>query len=103
MKFSLSPEGDVELIVPRVIKNPKPLPSTVEALWIWLDDGTLILNGPETQIQVLFPSDSHPLWGPDGSSVLFVYEGQLNVGWLGDLSISAVGSGLIGSMRWMGP
>lgn len=101
--LSLSPEGDVELIVPRVIKNPKPLPSTVEALWIWLDDGTLILNGPETQIQVLFPSDSHPLWGPDGSSVLFVYEGQLNVGWLGDLSISAVGSGLIGSMRWMGP
>jgi WD40 repeat protein len=100
---SLSPEGEVELIVPRFIWNPKPLSSPVEDLWIWLDDGTLILSRPETHIQVLFPCDSHPLWGPDGSTVLFVYEGQLTVGWLDDLSISAAGNGLIGSLRWMGP
>jgi len=101
--LSLSPEGEIELIVPRIIRNPKPLPSPVENLWIWLDDGTLVLNGPETHIQILFPSDSHPLWGLDGSTVLFVYEGQLTVGWLQDLSTSEAGSGLIGSLRWMGP
>ncbi len=90
-------------LVDRIKKLVNGDESVIEDLWIWLDDGTLILSRPETHIQVLFPCDSHPLWGPDGSTVLFVYEGQLTVGWLDDLSISAAGNGLIGSLRWMGP
>lgn len=99
---SLSPAGEIELIVPRIIQNPKPVPSPVADLWVWLDDGILVLNGPETNIKELFPSDSHPLWGPDGSSVLFIHEGQLTLGWLEDMSTSTYGSNLVGNLRWMG-
>jgi hypothetical protein len=100
--ITLSPAGEIELLVPRIINNPQPVPSPAGDEWLWMDDGQLVLNGPETQLQVLFPADSFPVWGPDGTTVLFVYQGQLVVARLDDLSTSATGDGLIGSLRWMG-
>jgi hypothetical protein len=100
--LSLSPSGEIELIVPRIIKNPQPVPSPNGDVWVWYDDGMLVLNGPDIEIQLLFPSSSHPIWGQDGSTVLFVHEGQLVVGSLDDMSTTAVGNGLIGGLRWMG-
>jgi len=100
---TFSPTGELALLVPRILQAPAPVPSPTEDQWVWLDDGALVLNGPEIQIEVLFPSDSHPLWGPDGQSLLFVYEGQLHVRRLDDTSHTIAGSELSGALRWMGP
>jgi hypothetical protein len=99
---SLSPDGELELIVPRILNNPDPRPSPDGTRWVWYDGSDIVLNGPEIQLEILFPADSHPVWGPAGDTVLFVYEGQLVVGRFDDLSTTAYGSGLTGGLRWMG-